>query len=121
MKIKRISEDFSVCQVEDYSLTDLSARYVFTGRTDEENSLVCITDSVPPNTLSREDGWRGMYIDGVLDFSLVGILSAISAVLCKEGIGIFAVSTYNTDYIFVKKEAYERALSSLEKAGYEIS
>ena len=56
----------------------------------------------------------------MLDFSLVGVLSKISALLADNGIGIFAVSTYNTDYILTKKENYERALETLARAGYGV-
>ncbi|MCD7777598.1 MAG: ACT domain-containing protein, partial [Clostridiales bacterium] len=69
----------------------------------------------------RDDGWKGFRIQGVLDFSLIGILSKISAVLADTGIPIFAVSTYNTDYIFVKEENYQRALDKLKHFGYKIT
>lgn len=59
-------------------------------------------------------------IEGTLDFSLIGILSRITSLLAENGIGIFAVSTYNTDYIFVKEENFLPALSVLKKNGYEI-
>ncbi len=70
-------------------------------------------------TAAREDGWRAFRIEGVLDFSLTGILSAISGILAENGIGIFAVSTYNTDYILVKAENLVKALDVLREAGYE--
>lgn len=63
---------------------------------------------------------RGFKIQGVLDFSLLGILSKISTILAENKIGIFAVSTYNTDYIFTKESNYEKALKALQEAGYEI-
>lgn len=119
MKIKRIHYDFTVCKVADYSLVNLNAEYVFTGKTDDEKSLVCITGDVPVNVTEREDGWRAFCIEGVLDFSLIGILSEISGILAENKIGIFAVSTFNTDYIFTKKENYDKALKLLENAGYE--
>lgn len=72
------------------------------------------------NTVERDDGWKAFRIQGVLDFSLIGILSRISAILAENKIGIFAVSTYNTDYILVKKENYQRALKALETQGYRI-
>ena len=75
---------------------------------------------MPSETTAREDGWKGFRIEGVLDFSLIGILSKISTILAENKIGIFAVSTYNTDYILVKEENFERALSVLSEAGYEI-
>ena len=90
------------------------------GKTDGELSLVCPTEEVPENTLAREDGWRGFRIEGVLDFSLIGILAKISGILAEEKIGIFAVSTYNTDYIFTKEAAFSRAMDALKAAGYEV-
>jgi len=121
MTIKTINKDFTVCKVKDYSLVNLDSEYCFTGKTANEKSLVCLTADVPENTTDREDGWRGFYIDGVLDFSLVGILSKISAILAGAEIGIFAVSTYNTDYIFVKQPDEMKALSRLAQNGYVIS
>lgn len=121
MEIKKIEHDFSVCKVTDYSFVNLDAEYCFIGKTDEEKSLVCVTDHVPPNVIQRDDGWKGFRIQGVLDFSLVGILSEIAGILARNGISIFAVSTYNTDYVLIKKENYQRALDLLEEAGYEIA
>ena len=59
-------------------------------------------------------------IDENMDFSLIGIISKISSVLAENKIGIFVVSTYNTDYVLVKKENFERAINLLKKAGYNI-
>ena len=89
-------------------------------KTDEESSLVCRTEDVPDNITDREDGWKAFRIEGVLDFSLIGILAKISALLAENEIGIFVVSTFNTDYILVKSENYAKALNALEKAGYGI-
>ena len=75
---------------------------------------------VPGNTTERDDGWRAFRIVGVLDFSLVGILAGISEILAENRIGLFAVSTYNTDYILTKTENFERALDVLRNAGYAI-
>lgn len=101
-------------------MVDLESEYCFTGKTDEENSLVCITQKVPDNVLERDDGWKAFRIQGVLDFSLIGILAQISALLAENKIGIFVVSTYNTDYILVKAENFQKALDVLEQAGYSI-
>ena len=57
----------------------------------------------------------------MLDFSLIGILSKLSTILAENNIGIFAVSTYNTDYILVKDESFDRAMDVLAAAGYEIT
>ncbi len=120
MRIKKIDYDFSVCKVADYSLVDLTADYCFVGKTEEENSLVCITDNVPLNVIRREDGWKAFRVQGSLDFSLIGILSGISGILADNQISIFVVSTFDTDYVLTKTENYQSALDILEAAGYEI-
>ena len=120
MELRKLDQDFSVCKVEDYSLVDLGAEYSFIGKTDEENSLVCSTSDVPPNVIERDDGWKGFRIQGVLDFSLIGILAGVAEILAENGISIFAISTYNTDYVLMKKESYQKALDILGRTGYEI-
>lgn len=120
MELKKIPHKFSVCKVTDYSMVDMESEFVFTGRTDEELSLVCITEDVPDNTVERDDGWKAFRLQGILDFSLIGILSKLSGILAENRIGIFAVSTYNTDYVFTKIENYNKALKVLEESGYTI-
>ncbi|MBQ3699482.1 MAG: ACT domain-containing protein [Prevotella sp.] len=120
MKIKAIKGDFTICKVCDYSQVDFTTEYVFTGKTDEELSLVCQTESTPTNVTECSSGWRMMRIEGKLDFSLIGILSHVSTVLAQSGIGLFAISTFNTDYILVKRENFPRALDALSINGYEI-
>ena len=121
MEIKKIAYDFSVCKVEDYSLVNLYAEYCFVGKTDEEKSLVCLTSDVPGNVTDRDDGWKAFRIQGILDFSLIGVLSKISSVLAENEIGIFAISTFNTDYILTKKVDFDKAMDVLNRAGYQIT
>lgn len=120
MTIQALPDAFSVCKVADYTLVDRKAVFCFSGQTDAERSLVCRTQDVPDNVTAREDGWRAMRITGTLDFSLIGVLAGISAVLAENGIGIFVLSTYDTDYILAKQETYARALQLLAQAGYRI-
>lgn len=120
MELKKLDFELSVCKVsritEDVSLSD----FYFIGKTDEELSLVCRTECVPAETIEREDGWKGFRIQGTLDFALVGILAPIADILAENRIGIFAVSTYNTDYVLVKKENFDKALEVLSAAGYKV-
>lgn len=120
MELKKLEHLLTVCKVKAVDDLDLSKEFYFIGKTDEEISLVCKTDDTPESTLERDDGWRGFRIQGVLDFSLIGILSKLSGILADNSIGIFAVSTYNTDYILVKEENFEKALSVLSDAGYTV-
>ncbi len=115
-----IDEEFCVCQVADFGTVAFSAPFVFIGSTDEEKSLVCPIRSVPENTVARDDGWRAFRFEGTLEFSLIGILAHISIVLADGGVGIFAVSTFNTDYILTRTECFERAVGLLQSAGYTV-
>lgn len=119
-EIKVIDGSFSVCKVADFSEVDPSKKFNFISATDEENSLICLTENVPDNFIERIDGWRALKIQGVLDFSLIGILSKILDLLAEAKIGIAAVSTYNTDYIFVKETDLDKAVKTLAEENYKI-
>ena len=120
MELRKLDYKFTVCKVTEISNVNMKSDFYFIGKTDEELSLVCKTEETPQNTIERDDGWRGFRIQGVLDFSLIGILSRLSGILAEHKIGIFAISTYNTDYILVKEENYERALNVLSSEGYTV-
>jgi len=115
MTIELLKKRFTVCKVSKLDPAFLDAPFCFVGKTDRELSLVCLTSDTPSETLAREDGWRCMRIAGQLEFSLVGILSKISGLLADAGISIFAVSTYDTDYILLKEDTLEAALYALGK------
>ena len=120
VELKKLEHSLTVCKVRDMSEIDTTAEFYFIGKTDEELSLVCKTEDAPVDTIERDDGWQGFRIQGTLDFSLIGILSKLSGILADHKIGIFAVSTYNTDYILVKEENFNRALKALASEGYTV-
>ena len=120
MELKKLEYDLTVCKVEAITDINMATDFFFIGKTDEEISLVCKTDDIPEITTERDDGWKGFRIQGILDFSLIGILSKLSGILAENNIGIFAVSTFNTDYILVKAENFERAFRVLSAEGYTI-
>ena len=120
VELKKLSHSLTVCKVKSIKDIYLDTEFFFIGKTDEEISLVCKTEDTPADTIEREDGWNGFRIQGTLDFSLIGILSKLSTILAENEIGIFAVSTYNTDYILVKSENFEKAMSVLEEQGYRM-
>ena len=94
--LNKLERLLTVCKVKNIDDIDLSKEFYFIGKTDEEISLVCETNDVPENTIEREDGWRGFRIQGILDFSLIGILSKLSGILAdnKIGICITKISTF---------------------------
>ncbi len=121
MKLKKLTYNLTVCKVKDVSAIDFDTDICFVGKTDEEISLVCRTEDAPAETVERDDGWRGFRIEEVLDFLLIGILSKLSSILAENKIGIFAVSTFNTDYILVKEENFDRAMTVLAAEGYGVT
>jgi hypothetical protein len=82
-------------------------------RTPEELSLLVETAAVPRG-LEMEDGWRGLKLEGPFPFDAIGILAGILDPLAKAGISILAVSTYDTDYVFVKDEQFDRTIEVLD-------
>lgn len=120
MKVKFLKGDYSVCQLRDLSRLDLSAGLFFLAKTPDELSLVCLTDEVPSNTVKVDHGWRMFRVEGQLDFSLVGILSNLSRILAERGISIFAVSSYDTDYVLIKAVKVDEAREVLAAGGYEL-
>ena len=102
MELKIIDKEFAICRVEDFSQINLNDEFIFVGK-------------------HTDRGWIGFRIQGELDFSLIGIISKLSAILAENKIGIFTVSTYDTDYILVKKEKIEEAKEALRDNGYIIN
>ena len=121
MRLQVLADPFTVCKLDSFEGLELKRPFWFVSCTDEEYSLVCPSAQTPSNTIACEDGWRGFRIEGVLDFNLVGILSRIASLLAENGIAIFAISTYNTDYVFLKEESFEAALQLLSQNGYIIA
>ena len=88
-------------------------------RTPQELSLL-VREEVPVTADKTEPGWRGLVIEGTLDFGLTGVLAAIAQVLAAAQVSIFALSTYDTDYIFVKADKLQLACEALRQAGYGL-
>lgn len=118
MKLIAKNTLLSVCKLS--KMPDLSDTAFFAlTQTDNEISLVCPARSAPADCLAREDGWRAFCVSGPLDFSLVGILNGLTSVLAARGIPVFAISTYDTDYLLIKENRFAEAASALADAGYQ--
>jgi hypothetical protein len=88
-------------------------------RTEDELSVVCPEEAVPEDARS-EDGWRVLRLEGPFEFSEVGVLSSVVGPLAEADVSVFAVSTYDTDYVLVKAKQLEAAVSALRARGHEI-
>ena len=120
MRLQVIEGKFSVCKVENLRAVNFNVPWLLVGKTDAEISVVCLTADVPHATLAREDGWRALRVAEPMDFGLTDVLAGISTVLAQAGISIFAVSTFDTDYILIKAENLGLAQTALETGGYTI-
>jgi uncharacterized protein len=89
-------------------------------RTPQELSIVCAQARVPQN-IQAERGWRALKVDGTLDFGLTGILASLASPLAAAGISIFALSTFDTDYLLIKEDRLDQAIDSLRSAGHHLN
>ena len=94
--------------------------FVSITRTPEELSVVCAEAALPADAPQAELGWRALQVAGPLDFELTGILSSISQPLADAECSLFALSTYDTDYVLVREADLERAIEALEDAGHSV-
>ncbi|KPI52005.1 amino acid-binding protein [Clostridioides difficile] len=122
MKLKLFAEEYAVCRLNNDSKIpewiDTKNFYSIT-KTEDELSVVCSNNNIPSDVKSEKE-WRILKILGPLDFSLIGILSKLSGLLAENKISIFAISTYDTDYILIKEKDIENACKILTCNGYEV-
>ncbi len=120
MKLKVIEQEFVICKVETLDEINVHDEYCFISKTDEEISLVCTTRYTPTRLLDIQKGYRGFRIEGTLDFNLIGIIAKITALLSLNEISVFTISTFNTDYFFVKNAKLGKTLDILKANNYEM-
>lgn len=94
-------------------------RWYWIGRTDEETSIVCPSPIGLPGART-EPGWACIRVVGPIDFAVTGLLADIAGVLAADGVSIFALSTFDTDYILVRSDRIADARRSLRAAGYDL-
>ncbi len=121
MTLELLPHPLAVCRLPaDAQLpTWISGDFQSVTRTSSELSIICDAQEVPEE-VQAERGWRGLHVAGTLEFHLTGILASLASPLAEAGISIFALSTFDTDYLLVKKDVLESAIRTLEAAGHEI-
>jgi hypothetical protein len=121
LKFRRLPTSFAVCRLPPDTSIPLLSGTEFTSitRTAEELSIVCPTDQAPPNA-KCESPWTCFKLEGPFAFSLTGVLASFLSPLAERGVPIFAVSTFDTDYILVKEEHAATALETLQAAGHNL-
>jgi len=119
---KLLKEIYSVCRLDKNDVIPawaINGEFFSITKTEDELSIVCSQENLPHNIQCEKD-WRILKVEGPLDFSLVGILASISSLMAKEQISIFALSTYDTDYLLVKENDIDAAINALIKNNYDV-
>ena len=114
---------FAICRLglgDEVPAWAASGAFTSVTRTRDELSVVCAEGAVPEG-IRCEGGWRVFQVEGPLDFGLTGILASVAVPLAEAGVSIFAVSTFDTDYVMVKEENVDRAVAVLGAAGHRVS
>ena len=122
LTLSLLPDNYSVCRLgpeADIPPWALAGEFFSITRTEKELSLVC-PQEVVPDGVQCEKGWRCIMVLGPLDFSLTGILPSLTAPLAEAGISVFAISTFDTDYLLVKADNLQRAVLKLEEAGHDV-
>lgn len=122
LTMKLLKEKYGVCRLykdETIPLWAQNSNFFSITKTNDELSIVCAENDIPSDIKCEKD-WRILKVEGPLDFSLIGILSSISTILAQKGISIFAISTYDTDYILVKNKDIDNAVKSIVEERYEV-
>lgn len=116
-----LRQSFVVARLEpnaDVPSAVLASRdFISITRTDEELSIVC-SENVAADLTQVDQSWRGIKVHGPFAFDQTGVLASFLSPLASASIGIFAISTFDTDYILVKSENLERAVQALQAAGH---
>ena len=122
LNLKLLKGKYSVCRI---NKDDEIPKWIFNEeffsitKTEDELSIVCLQDKIKDDVLC-ERNWKVLKIEGPLDFSLIGILSKISTLMANNNISIFAISTYDTDYILIKEESIDKAIELLINNNYNV-
>jgi uncharacterized protein len=122
LRFRRLPASFAVCRLPaDAPAPELTATSLFSSvtRTADELSIVCAADQVPANA-KCESPWTCFKLEGPFPFALTGVLASFINPLAQQGVPIFAVSTFDTDYVLVKEEHVAAALEALLAAGHEL-
>lgn len=122
MKLKVLDSTYKVIKLDsnkEIPKEILNTKFYSITKTDEELSIIVAND-LDIISDNIEKNFKIIKIEGILDFSLVGILSKISTILAENNISIFAISTYNTDYILVREKDLPKAIEALDNNGYRF-
>ncbi|MBU3136070.1 ACT domain-containing protein [Clostridium gasigenes] len=122
LTMKLLKEKYGVCRLDKANSIPnwaIEGEFYSITKTEDELSIVCLQESIPTD-IKYEKDWKVLKVEGPLDFALVGILACISSLMASQGISIFAISTYDTDYILIKEKDIDNAIELLLNDKYAV-
>lgn len=122
MELRVLPDRLSVCRLPvdaPWPVPPSGHSFYSATRTDQELSIVCLEDAAPAGARVDTD-WRALEVAGPLDFSMVGVMAALTAPLADVDVSVFVLSTYDTDYVLVHAAGLERAVGALRAAGHTV-
>lgn len=126
-RLSVLSDTFAVCRLngeETIPHWAYGGEFFSITRTADELSIVCAQANVPADIhedVKCEKGWRSLRIEGTLDFALIGVLASLTTILAQAEVSVFAVSTFDTDYLLIKEDKLERAIEALTAQGHHVT
>jgi hypothetical protein len=123
LNISVLPDTFAICRLDaGEAIPEWAMRgdFISITRTEDELSLLCPQQNTPHSAQCDRD-WRAFKVDGPLPMDLIGIFASITTPLAGAGISIFALSTYETDYVLVKTKDLGRSIEVLTQAGHQIA
>ena len=123
MRLNLFPDQFAICQLaasEGLPSWASDSSFVVQARDARESTVVCQQRLVPPHITAARN-WKCFQVDGVLDFSLVGIISSLTSALAVNNISVYVVSTFSSDYLLIREADLENAIQAWQNAGHEIT
>lgn len=122
LRLLVLEDTFAVCRLSSNASVPpwaTAGGFFSISRTAEELSVVCRQDAIPEGVLS-ERGWRCLRVEGTIPFSVIGVLASLTGPLAEAGVSVFAVSTFDTDYLLVKEAHWDKTVAALRRHGHEV-
>ena len=123
LKLSQLQGEYAICKLNpgsDPPEWAFDGEFYSVSRTADELSIICLYEQIPEQ-IPSQPGWRALKIEGPFDFDEIGVLASMTAPLAEAGISLLTISTFDTDYIFIQSENYQRAIQFLSAAGHEIN
>ena len=122
LTLRLLPDTFAICRLDPGAAVPAwmpQGGFTASIRTADELSIYCVDGAVPQN-VQAERGWRALQLAGPFDFSLFGVIASVASPLAEAGISISVLATYDTDYVFVRSGALEKARGVLQAAGHAV-